>query len=607
MVAAADQTGRAPLPHVLFVRATTAATLHPWLDDFVDEAAAVCEVHLYDAAKPLPGQFETVRAVVDLGGFGGHELIDAGRDAGVQLWQVLGYGLDHLDVDYVLASGIPLAHTPGSCTAVPLAEHALHLMLNLEKQWRASQAVLASARYGGPFSGELDGQTLGLVGFGASGRALAARAHAFGMRVLALDAVRPADDDPAAAGCEYVGGIEALDDLLGASDYVSLHLPLTDETHHLLDARAIARMKPGAVIVNVARGKLIDQDALVEALRSGALRGACLDVYEEEPLPPTHPLVGLAGAVLTPHTAGLTRPDLAAPGALRRRQRRPCRDRERAARGCGAAVRGDGERPRRNTLTWLGQAGFVLELDGLRVLVDPFTSDHEARLHAAPDEESLATGVDWLLVTHEHLDHFDAGFVRALDRYSPGAGLVVPSPLVEEAAQIAPGLTVVGVRPGDRKQLSGSVSLHVTPAWHGIEPKDGYSQGFVEDGGSRFVGFVVGTADVSIYHSGDTIVTDELRAALAGEQIDVALLPINGRDYYRESLGLVGNMDAREALALARELGVRLLVPMHWDLFAGNTVRPGALVDEASLEADVHVLVPARHVPLPLPGPAPGR
>ena len=256
-------------------------------------------------------------------------------------------------------------------------------------------------------------------------------------------------------------------------------------------------------------------------------------------------------------------------------------------------------RASRNTLTWLGQAGFVLELDGLRVLIDPFTSDHETRLVSAPDEESLATGVDWLLVTHEHLDHFVVGFVRALDRHSPGAGLVVPSPLVEEAERIAPRLGVVGVRPGDRTRLSDRVGVHVMPAWHGIEPADGYTQGFDETGGSRFVGFVVGTADVSIYHSGDSIVTDELRAALAGEQIDVALLPINGRDYYRESLGLVGNMDGREALHLARELGVQLLVPMHWDLFAGNTVRPGALVDEASIEADIHVLVPARHVPAP--------
>jgi phosphoglycerate dehydrogenase-like enzyme len=294
------------LPRVLFVKATDKATLDPWFGDFLAASAGICEVELFDPAKPIDQQFADVRAVVDLGGFGGHELIDAAQAAGVELWQVLGYGLDHIDVGYVLASGIPLAHTPGSCTAVPLAEHALHLMLTLEKRWRESQAVLASGRYGGPFGGELEGQTLGLVGFGASGRALGRRAAAFGMRVLAVDAMVPAPGDRDAAFCEWVGGLDRLDELRRTSDYVSLHLPLTEETEHLLDADAFGKMKQGVVIVNVARGRLIDQAALVDALRAGTVRGACLDVYEEEPLPLTSPLMEMENVVLTPHTAGLT-------------------------------------------------------------------------------------------------------------------------------------------------------------------------------------------------------------------------------------------------------------------------------------------------------------
>ena len=127
------------------------------------------------------------------------------------------------------------------------------------------------------------------------------------MRVIAVDAIPPADGDADAADCEYLGGLESLDQLLRTSDYVSLHLPLTDETRHLLDARALAQMKRTAVIVNVARGPLIDQAALVDALHAGALRGVGLDVFEEEPLPPDHPIVGIENAVLTPHVAGLTR------------------------------------------------------------------------------------------------------------------------------------------------------------------------------------------------------------------------------------------------------------------------------------------------------------
>jgi L-ascorbate metabolism protein UlaG (beta-lactamase superfamily) len=254
-----------------------------------------------------------------------------------------------------------------------------------------------------------------------------------------------------------------------------------------------------------------------------------------------------------------------------------------------------------SSLTWLGQAGFALDLGGLRVLIDPFTSDHEARLFRTVDAESLAAGVDWLLVTHGHLDHFDVEFVRVLDGRSPGAGLVVPSPLVAEAERAAPHLEVVGVQPGDRVELSEKVSVVVIPAWHAVDVADGYSQGLDDGGESSFVGYVVRTDDVSLYHSGDTLVTDGLRAALAEEKVDIALLPINGRDYYREALGLVGNMDGREALQLATELGVRMLVPMHWDLFAGNTVRPGSIVDDASVDPTLHVLVPARLVPLWLP------
>jgi phosphoglycerate dehydrogenase-like enzyme len=300
---------------VLFVRATEAASLDPWFADFVAESAGVCEVAMFDPAKPAGPQFAGVWAVVDLGGFGGRELIDAAQEAGVGLWQVLGYGLDHIDVDYVRASGIPLAHTPGSCTAVPLAEHALHLMLVFEKRWRESQAVLASGRYGGPFGGELEEKTLGIIGFGASGRALARRAYGFGMRVIGVDAVVPGLDDGDASICEWVGGLDRLDDLLRTSDFISLHLPLTRETEHLIDGAALRRMKPEAVVVNVARGRLVDEAALVDALRSGGLRGACLDVYEQEPLPAAHPLMSMENVVLTPHTAGLT------PGTSRRRAR----------------------------------------------------------------------------------------------------------------------------------------------------------------------------------------------------------------------------------------------------------------------------------------------
>jgi L-ascorbate metabolism protein UlaG (beta-lactamase superfamily) len=266
----------------------------------------------------------------------------------------------------------------------------------------------------------------------------------------------------------------------------------------------------------------------------------------------------------------------------------------------GRGGRQDGERvPSR--ITWLGQAGFRLDLDAVQVLIDPFLSDYEARLYPPPDAEAAATGVDWLLVTHEHLDHLDEGFVAKLATLSPRARVVLPRPLVETVARLAPGLEVIGVQPGEHIRLDDDIELDVLPAWHAVEIDDGYSTGDRDGLGARFVGYIVRTPQSSVYHAGDTIVTTELREALADAGVDVGLLPINGRDHFREAQGLVGNMDAREAVRLAQEAGIRVLVPMHWDLFRGNTVNPGTAVDEAAAESGLHVLTLARFQPFPLP------
>ena len=205
--------------------------------------------------------------------------------------------------------------------------------------------------------------------------------------------------------------------------------------------------------------------------------------------------------------------------------------------------------------------------------------------------------VDWVLVTHDHIDHFDRDAVRWLARASSRLSVLVPSPVAETARKLR-GVNVVPVQPGDEVRLSPGVVVEVLPAWHGNRPEDGYSQGRGADGLVRFVGYLVKGPGASVYHPGDTIVTDGLREALSGKPVDVALFPINGRDYYREARGLVGNMDAREAVQLASELGARILVPTHWDAFAGNTVRPGGVLDAVAELAvpSLHILLPARNV-----------
>jgi phosphoglycerate dehydrogenase-like enzyme len=281
--------------------------LEPWLRDVQTAVGEAHHVALYDAAAPFAPQLQDVLVVVDQGGaVGTHTMVDAAAAAGVKLWQVLGTGLDHVDVQYILDRGLPLANTPGPFSSVALAEHAMFLMLYIAKNFPDSQRNLKSGVFYRPMNDELAGSTLGLLGLGASGLELARRATAFGMRVCGVDIQPPAPAVLESLGITCLGATDALDELLATSDYVSVHVPLTQRTRHLLDARALGMLRAHAVLINVARGEIVDPAALVAALRSGALRAAGVDVFDPEPIDPANPLLQLDNVVATPHVAGVT-------------------------------------------------------------------------------------------------------------------------------------------------------------------------------------------------------------------------------------------------------------------------------------------------------------
>jgi D-3-phosphoglycerate dehydrogenase len=314
------------LVNVLFVG--NRAVLHPWYDDFVAAIGGRHPIKLYDPDQPMHPQFRWADVVVEVGGaFNTHAMIDAAVEAGVKLWQIMGTGLDHVDVRYFLENGMPLANTPGQFSSVALAEHALFLMLCFAKNFRASQQSLRSRVFYRPVNEELEGKTLGIVGLGASGRELARRASAMGMRILAVDVAAIPQQVLDELRVEFFGGPQNLDRLLMASDYVSLHVPLTSKTRRLIDRRALGLMKPEAVLINVARGGIVDEAALIEALEAGRLRGAGLDAFVEEPLSPTHPFLHMENVVVTPHVAGVTT------GTSRRRAAAAAENVDRVARG----------------------------------------------------------------------------------------------------------------------------------------------------------------------------------------------------------------------------------------------------------------------------------
>lgn len=232
-------------------------------------------------------------------------LIDAAP--GLRLIQKWGIGVDKIDLAAARARGILVAITAGA-NAVPVAEFTLLLLLAVLRrlphrqaqlragEWeRARHETRAQAR-------QLAGKVVALVGLGAVGREVARRLAAFGAEVRYFDVQRLGPDEEAALAVRY----QDLDDLLTEADVVSLHVPLLPSTRGLLSRERIGRLRPGAVVVNTARGEVVDEAALAEALAAGRLGGAGLDVFGVEPPPPAHPLLrlDLPGLVLAPHLAG---------------------------------------------------------------------------------------------------------------------------------------------------------------------------------------------------------------------------------------------------------------------------------------------------------------
>lgn len=212
----------------------------------------------------------------------------------------IGMGMDQVDLPAAGDCGVTVVNAAGA-QAAAVADHAMALMLGLARNVVASHTALLAGDRSPPgrFMGiEMEGKTLGIVGFGAIGRRLAQRAFGFGMAVRAHDPYVSPD------AIEEAGATPgSLAEVLAGSDFVSLHVPITDETWHLIGANEFAAMRPSAYLINTARGAIVDEAALVAALRDGAIAGAGLDVYEEEPLPAGSPLLALDQVVLTPHIA----------------------------------------------------------------------------------------------------------------------------------------------------------------------------------------------------------------------------------------------------------------------------------------------------------------
>jgi len=263
------------------------------------------EVEEFDPTRPLGEQTAEAAVLIVRDMPITADIMD--RSPCLKLIQRMGEHLVGIDVADAARRGIAVARVPATpLSSRMVAEHALFLLLALAKKLKASQASVAAGVVGKPTTDGLAGKMLGIVGLGRSGTELARLARGIGMRVGAVRR-RPDSAVKGELGLEFLGDMGARDELLAASDAISLHLPFTPETRATFSTAAFQAMRPGAWLVNVARAGLVDRAALEAAMAAGRLGGVAFDVFWSEPADPSDPLLKHPDFILTPHLAGFTR------------------------------------------------------------------------------------------------------------------------------------------------------------------------------------------------------------------------------------------------------------------------------------------------------------
>ena len=228
---------------------------------------------------------------------------------GLKVLSIWGTGTDHVDLVAAETAGVIVSNTPG-VAAVSVAEHTLALMMAAARQIPENDSAMRTGEWPRGQMKQLNGKTLGLIGLGAIGRQTARIAAGIGMKLIAWT-FHPDDDFAAEVGLDFVD----LNTLYEQADVVSIHVRQSSDTIGMIGAEAFSRMGPNTILVNTARGPIVDEDALIVALENGALAAAGLDVFDQEPLPAHHALGKLKNVVLSPHNAGIT-PEVTEAGLL---------------------------------------------------------------------------------------------------------------------------------------------------------------------------------------------------------------------------------------------------------------------------------------------------
>ena len=264
------------------------------------------DTEIFDRSKDALSQLKGREVIVDLGGNIEPELVDVAAESGIKYVQVQTNGLDHVEVERIIEKGMILAHCPGHLSSVSLAEGAMMFILMLAHDYGNATNQFYAGTVFSANGLEVEGRTLTIVGFGASGQQLARRAKAFGMKINAID-VRPIEQEVLnEIEPDFLGGPQDLDAAIEDCDFLSVHLHLTEDTRHIINKKRIGLLRRTSYVINVARGDLIDEDALYDALRDNKIAGAGLDAFAKEPPEFDLPVYKLPNVIVQPHTVAGT-------------------------------------------------------------------------------------------------------------------------------------------------------------------------------------------------------------------------------------------------------------------------------------------------------------
>ena len=269
------------------------------------------EIHTSNPQTPeeLLNRVSGVDGIINIRAFCKFDADFFSNCSALKILSIWGTGTDHVDLSAAKNANVIVSNTPG-VAAVSVAEHTLALMMAAARQIPGNDSSMRAGEWPRGQMTQLNGKTLGLIGLGAIGRQTARIAAGIGMKLIAWT-FHPDDDFAAKVGLEFVD----LNTLYERADVVSVHVRQSADTFGMIDAEAFSRMGPNTILVNTARGPILDEKALISALTNGTLAAAGLDVFDQEPLPPNHPLGKLENVVLSPHNAGIT-PEVTEAGLL---------------------------------------------------------------------------------------------------------------------------------------------------------------------------------------------------------------------------------------------------------------------------------------------------